>query len=664
MVTEKYLLRSQKEWTGRLEAIRLLDEILKSVQSGDIRQIASATQRNFDGPIQTIIPWAANYYTSELIRRVKAEFGDGFWGFWMLGGMSGGGMGFIFDPAVKSAAQDRLQSIMQAVKREIESAVPFAIDPVVYDFAINDQGSSAQLFSGREALLPASYYTLVVPRLLRQDARDLASARRSELEHFGVACQHRPDLAGMASGLIEHLLPRNANEGSSESAPLDTLLQQYGFDPVQHEKIRADLRAGRIGVAQNALPSSARIEDVSLDRVQDARQGIPDGFRRLGEEALRSGAVAVVTLAGGIGTRWTKGAGVVKALNSFAKLDGEYRTFAEVHIAKTRRVSRLAGVPAPHIFTTSYMTQAPIETHLRAHNNYGYTGPLYLSPGKSVGLRLIPTTRDLRFVWEEMPQQVLDAQKQKVRDSLRAALIQWAQQAGEGGDYRDNVPLQCLHPVGHWYEVPNMLLNGTLLQVLQEHPGVRHLLLHNIDTLGLTVDAGLLGMHMESGATLTSEVIPRVIDDRGGGLAYVDGRVRLIEGLAIPREELEFNLSFYNTGTMWIDIDKLLAAFGLTRADLSDSPRVAQAVRAMAARMPTYVTLKEVKKRWGKGQEDVFPVTQFEKLWGDMTALPEVPSNFVVVPRARGQQLKDVAQLDGWMRDGSAAYVASLCDWA
>ena len=41
----------------------------------------------------------------------------------------------------------------------------------------------------------------------------------------------------------------------------------------------------------------------------------------------------------------------------------------------------------------------------------------------------------------------------------------------------------------------------------------------------------------------------------------------------------------------------------------------------MAARMPTYITLKDVKKRWGKGQEDIFPVAQFEKLWGDMTAL-------------------------------------------
>jgi hypothetical protein len=131
----------------------------------------------------------------------------------------------------------------------------------------------------------------------------------------------------------------------------------------------------------------------------------------------------------------------------------------------------------------------------------------------------------------------------------------------------------------------------------------------------------------------------------------------------MPREEDEFALRFYNTLSTWIDVDRLLAAFGLARVDLGDEPKVTAAIRAAAARMPTYVTLKDVKKRWGHGQEDVFPVAQFEKLWGDMTALPEIDCRFVVVSRERGQQLKDVAQLDGWLRDGSAAHVESLCDW-
>jgi hypothetical protein len=115
--------------------------------------------------------------------------------------------------------------------------------------------------------------------------------------------------------------------------------------------------------------------------------------------------------------------------------------------------------------------------------------------------------------------------------------------------------------------------------------------------------------------------------------------------------------------TTWIDIDALLATFNLNRVTLADDAAVQQGIRSVAARMPTYVTLKDVKRRWGQGQEDVFPVLQWEKLWSDMTALPGLSCQFVNVSRLRGQQLKEPAQLDGWLRDGSAAYVESLCAW-
>jgi hypothetical protein len=309
------------------------------------------------------------------------------------------------------------------------------------------------------------------------------------------------------------------------------------------------------------------------------------------------------------------------------------------------------------------LTHDAIEEHLHAVRNYDYSGPLLLSPGRSIGLRFVPMERDLRFAWEELSQQILDEQAQKVRDSLRSTLIGWAKHMGEGSDYTDNVPMQCLHPVGHWYEVPNMLRNGTLQRLLQHRPSLKYLMVHNIDTTGADVDPGLLGYHIAEGAALTTEVIARQVEDRGGGLARVDGRVRLIEGLALPSEEIESNLCWYNSATYWIDIDKLTALLGLTRDTLSQTEQVNSTVRALSARLPTYVTLKDVKKRWGKGQEDVLPVAQFEKLWGDMTSLPELACRFVAVPRRRGQQLKEVAQLDGWLRDGSAAFVESLCDW-
>ena len=663
MVTERYLLRSDAEWAARLQARAILDEILDDLRSGDVRAIGAATQRNFDGPIKTIIPWATNLYTETLIQQVRTEFGDAFWGFWMLGGMSGGGMGFIFDPAIKAEAQQRLGPLMREVSGRLAGGVPFAMDPVVYDFSINERGTFAELLSGGAAVLPDGYYNLMLPGILRKDQRLLTQGERYDLERFSLSFHSGKAVQERTRHFLDRLLPQ-AHAIEERTGTLEILLMENGFDPIQHERIQAELRAGQIGLAKNRLTSSVQIEDVSAANVFDARLELDAEYRHLGQAALAAGEVAVVTLAGGAGSRWTHGAGVVKALSPFCRLAGKHRTFLEVHLAKSRRAARLSGHPVPHIITTSYLTHEPTDEQLRREGNYGYEGPLCLSPGRSVGLRLIPMVRDLRFAWEETPQQLLDAQAQKMRDSSRAALIAWATQSGEGSNYTDNVPLQCLHPVGHWYEVPNLFRNGVLQQLLASNPKLRYLMVHNVDTMGADLNPGILGLHIARGKTMTVEVITRRIEDRGGGLACIDGRVRLVEGMALPSEETEFKLSYYNSNTFWIDIDALLRVFVLTRDDLANGDRVAAAVRVVANRMPTYVTLKDVKKRWGKGQEDVYPIAQFEKLWVDMTALPQVSTEYVVVPRRRGQQLKEPAQLDGWLRDGSAEYVTSLCDFS
>jgi hypothetical protein len=226
------------------------------------------------------------------------------------------------------------------------------------------------------------------------------------------------------------------------------------------------------------------------------------------------------------------------------------------------------------------------------------------------------------------------------------------------------MPVQRFNPPGHFYEIPNLLRNGVMARLLEEHPSLQWLMVHNVDTLGADLDPALLARAIDSGSTLTYEVVPRRVDDRGGGLARVGGRVRLLEGLAMPRDEIEFRLRYYNTLTTWVRIDGLLEAFGLTRADLrTSSAKVVAAVRAMAARVPTYVTIKDVKRRWGHGQEDIYPVAQFEKLWGDVTSLPDLACAFMAVDRRRGQQLKDPAQLDAWANDGSRDHVRSLCEF-
>jgi hypothetical protein len=662
MVTEKYLLRSKKEWTGRQNAISYFDEVVQQLVAGDIKGVGAFTQRNFEGPIQEIIPWATNLYTETIIREIKNEFGERFWGFWMMGGMSGGGMGFIFDPLSKAEGQERLQQIMSATKKRFEHAIPFAMEPCVYDFSINENGTLATLNTGDRALMPESYYTLLLPQLLKKEISSLSDCQRNEMALLGVAYKSDARFNGFITNLFDRMIPQN-QEVSTQHKPLNTLLSELGFDEGQHQQIKKDLLTGRISLSKNRLPISTTIADVDPSEIAHHSVLNEQRLIDLGMKALSNRELAIVSLAGGAGSRWTKGAGVVKSLNPFSRFAGRHRNFLETHLAKTTFINQICSTRLQHIFTTSYLTHPAISSFIAAQESIRKDDPVYLSEGKVIGLRLIPTERDLRFLWEEMPQRMLDEQSQKVQQSLHAALINWAKSAGEAEDYRDNLPSQCIHPVGHWYEIPNLFLNGTLKQLIQDNPNLKYLLVHNIDTLGANADPAILGYHILQQKAMTVEVITRKLDDRGGGLAKINGQLRLVEGMALPDDKIEFNLSYYNTNTFWIDIDRLLNAFGLSRNDLLNTEKVRSAVYRMASRMPTYVTIKDVKKRWGKGQEDIYPATQFEKLWGDMTAIPEMPCSYINVSRMRGQQLKEVSQLDGWLRDGSKDYIEKICKW-
>ena len=676
MVTEHYLLRSAQPWRARGEALAIFDDVVSAVCTGDAKRIGALTTKNFTGPIQDIIPWATNHFTDTLIERCRDQWGDRFWGFWMLGGMAGGGMGFIFDPSIKHEAGQWLGRTMRSVKQTLERGVPFAMDPVVYEFSINDNGSRATMRRGGDALISSRYYAMRLPVWLRTPPRDWTPDRRAEIAVLGHRrtsndkSESGNHIAIEPAAILGGLMPAS-DRGADQSFSMDRWLDEIGLDRVAHDQIRDDLLSGRIGLRQNRLPGNVSITDVKPEHVEDLQNvdhddrpkpQFDDDHRR-GLQAMRAGEVAAVTLAAGVGSRWTGGAGVAKAINPFAKFAGRHRTFLEVHLAKNRKTRRRYDCVLPHVVTTSRLTDDAIRDYLERHDDFGMKPSLYVSTGKSLGLRLVPTVADLRFQWEETVEQALDEQQEKMRGSVRAALLNWVRQVGEASDYLDNVPEQCIHPIGHWYEVPNLMLSGVLADLIDASPNLRHLMLHNIDTLGATIDPIMLGRHINRGNFLNFEVMRRRLEDRGGGLALVGGRPRLVEGLAMPREDIEFDLTYYNSMTTWIDIDQLLAFFELSRSDLRDQTRIASAVRRAASRMPTYVTIKDVKKRWGRGQEDVYPVAQFEKLWGDMSSLPEVSTGYFAVDKTRGGQMKEVAQLDPWLRDGTAAQIESLCDF-
>lgn len=253
MVTEKYLLREGEEWKARYDALGILDDILDCFRDGDVPRLAQLTTRNFFEPIQTIIPFASNAFTETLISRTKKSFGEDFLGFWMLGGSSGGGMGFIFKPDTKQRAVVELQEIMLTTKRELETALPFAMDPVVYDFSINHNGTMAK------------WSTEGIPTV----STDAVVSRYT------------------------------SNDGKS----LDEVLQDLGFDLAEHKRIQDEYRRGVIGLSQNRLPLETRLENATSEDVIAVERAITPEIRARGLAELQRGSVGVVTLAAGVGSR-------------------------------------------------------------------------------------------------------------------------------------------------------------------------------------------------------------------------------------------------------------------------------------------------------------------------------------------------------------------------
>ena len=122
--------------------------MLGSLRAGDIRALGEVTMRNFRGPIQTIIPWASTYYTERLIEEARREFGEEFWGFWMLGGMSGRRHGIHLRARGQSRGARAAAGNHEPGKAELSTSLPFAMEPVVYDFSINERGTFADLLEG------------------------------------------------------------------------------------------------------------------------------------------------------------------------------------------------------------------------------------------------------------------------------------------------------------------------------------------------------------------------------------------------------------------------------------------------------------------------------------------------------------------------------------
>ncbi len=267
----------------------------------------------------------------------------------------------------------------------------------------------------------------------------------------------------------------------------------------------------------------------------------------LGAAALQRGEVALVVLAGGMATRM---GGVVKAL--VEAVDG--LTFLDIRLREMDAVERRHGRRPPLLMMTSAATDGPIREALGDAVD-----------GSAIGLF---------------------QQGVALRETPGGAVF--LDDAGNPSEYAQ----------GHGDLVDALRDSGLLERFIAG--GGRTLMLANLDNLGATLDAAVVGWHLAHGAALSCEVVAAG-GDRGGWPVRWNGRPVILEDFRLPPGFDPATAGVFNTNTFHADARALLEHDGA---------------------WTWFVVEKTVDGR---------PAIQRERLLGELTS--HLDTRFVQVPR-------------------------------
>jgi UTP--glucose-1-phosphate uridylyltransferase len=268
--------------------------------------------------------------------------------------------------------------------------------------------------------------------------------------------------------------------------------------------------------------------------------------------------------------------GVVKAL--VEAFDGH--TFLDLRLRENASWSRRAGRPVPLWLMTSDATEAPTRDALAKAGAPAHVATFT----QDLGLRL---TR-------------------------------------EGGLFLDDDGHPSTYAPGHG-DLPDALRRSGLLSTFLAAGG-KHVWIANLDNLGATIDAALLGHFIETGADVMVEAAPKVAGDKGGIPVWADAedaegrvtrRLQVLEEFRLPKGFDAAAVRVFNTNTFLVGAEAAL-------------------------RTKVRWSWFEVEKKVGERT-----AVQFERLLQELTAA--MPAAYVRVPRdgtvARFLPVKDHDEL-------------------
>ena len=273
--------------------------------------------------------------------------------------------------------------------------------------------------------------------------------------------------------------------------------------------------------------------------------------------ALR--ALVVIKLNGGLAT--TMGLDRPKSL--VEARDG--RSFLDIIAGQTTALRRRHAIPLPLLLMDSEATRAETLRALEAHPD--------------LEAQDLPAD----FLQGMIPK--LDAQTLEPASWPRAPALEWC-------------------PPGHGDVYGALRRSGILARLLEN--GIRHAMISNADNLGATPDPRIAGFVAAHRIPFLMEVVEGIEADRKGGhiaRRRADGTLVLRETAQTPPGEEESfrdyrHWRYYNTNTLWIDLEALAATLAETGGVLElplivnpktvdprdpSSPKVIQLESAMGA---------------------------------------------------------------------------------
>jgi UTP--glucose-1-phosphate uridylyltransferase len=289
-----------------------------------------------------------------------------------------------------------------------------------------------------------------------------------------------------------------------------SLLERYGFDLERFESLRARVAAGELTRSSNVVPGPVeppRADD--LTHLPEPGTEAWSDARATGLEAIASGRVAQIVLAGGMATRFGSVVkGTVNALHG--------RSFLEWKLGETARLAEEIQTEIPIALMTSFATDEETRAHVAMHD---LSDPLWFS--QFVSLRLTP--------------------------------------AGELFREEDCSP--SLYGPGHGDLLEAVRFSGTLAAL--QGRGVELACVSNVDNLGARIDPVVVGAHLAGARPVTIEVADKE-GDLGGAPALVGGRLMLLEAPRFPPGFDQDRIPVFNTNTAWIRLKALDRGYDLS----------------------------------------------------------------------------------------------------